>query len=1271
MGQTQEHRVQYTISATDDGLPGVKSLVEGLSEAAVESAGLKEEAVKVAAELRNVGLQQAAVDTLRDLGSEGRALSAQLNQATEELERLARAKGEAAARAKTLADAERQAGADVDAARADMQGMQQTLKDLQAGNEAAARGTDEYKASVAQAKSTIAELRVQLQEKQTTLAQAQAATKTAASEERALGNEYGAAMSAARKASEAVGEHRKAMEGARDAARSLGVDTGNLAGENDRLKVAAQDARKGLDALAVGAEKVRQRQADADAVLKEFQADLRKLTTEGPQAPAGLEEAFKRLGLNGVKRAETAIHELQVALAQVRNSPDVLGKDKEAAVAAFNKRLAELKAEANGAAASTDRLTRSTDGARTAIASAAHKAVAWTTALVGLNQLKDLVGDVIATGAAFENLETRLGNLLGGTEAAGEAMGMIKDLASTTPFAVSDMAESFIKLTAFGLQPTEQQMRSLADVAANLGGGTEVLTGVTLALGQAWTKGKLQGEEILQLAERGVPVWDALAAATGRSVPELQKMSAAGELGRDVISKLIDELGRMNEGASDELMRTFAGAVSNAKDAIEEFFTLIADSGALDWLTEKIRDLLAEFDRMKETGELKEAAQGIADGFVVVAETAEVVVRTLIEMAPAIEMAVTAWLGFKAINIATTLYAAATAMTTMAAGAGSAAAGMSTAAVAATALGVAIKRLLAATGVGLLLVAIGEVGVRLLGVGEEAKKAGDDVEDGLGRAEEASRKAGDAAKAAAVEQARLVKEVATAAEARAKAVKDAAENEVKAVEAVAATRNADAAVALQELETKRLLADQSVEMAKALGDEKVAIQARVTQMEIDIEISEAKIRTLRTEAENTVAVAKAKLAEVRVSSDVDAAKEAELEGSIRLAEGRLKEADAMERGIDVQRERLEQAKRASQLDKEAAEASRALTIARQGEAQVAIASLQTDKELARQAEEMARLMGDEIGVRDAKIQQLQIEIKIINAKADASRIEAEGSVAVAQARLAELKASNELTPVKEAEINAAIKLGQAKIKEAEAMRASAGLVEKQIDLLRDGANAADDFASSLEGAGKRGRRAMGDLRQSISEVISSAEQLNDLMREDGLRGEDYLRERNKRVGSKEAAAEERKRTGVDRDGFSVDDRGNRITMGGDLTSLTGIANFLKQAGLDAQQAKQLALEFSDGKGGIPYLNNPGQMRYGGATSTMSEALLKAAERITFGVGSAGASSVGGNNSQSTGPGKNYNIKLDGGKGRRAGFRFSTQEDADEALKAIEVAAGRS
>lgn len=103
-----------------------------------------------------------------------------------------------------------------------------------------------------------------------------------------------------------------------------------------------------------------------------------------------------------------------------------------------------------------------------------------------------------------------------------------------------------------------------------------------------------------------------------------------------------------------------------------------------------------------------------------------------------------------------------------------------------------------------------------------------------------------------------------------------------------------------------------------------------------------------------------------------------------------------------------------------------------------------------------------------------------------------------------------------------------------------------------------------------------------------------------------------KLSTEQLAEAERKRLNVDKDGFTLDKNGSRLNAGGDLTTLTGIKNFLKQAGLNDDQAQKTALEFSDGRGNIPYLDNPGQKQYGGFGDTISAALLKAAEKITFG-----------------------------------------------------------
>ena len=70
------------------------------------------------------------------------------------------------------------------------------------------------------------------------------------------------------------------------------------------------------------------------------------------------------------------------------------------------------------------------------------------------------------------------------------------------------------------------------------------------ASGQAWAEQKLQGEEILQLVEPGVPIWSLLEKVTGKNTQELQKLSSAGKLGRDTIKLLTQEIGKSSEGAA-------------------------------------------------------------------------------------------------------------------------------------------------------------------------------------------------------------------------------------------------------------------------------------------------------------------------------------------------------------------------------------------------------------------------------------------------------------------------------------------------------------------------------------------------------------------------------------------------------------------------------------------------------------------------------------------------------------------------------------------------
>lgn len=151
------------------------------------------------------------------------------------------------------------------------------------------------------------------------------------------------------------------------------------------------------------------------------------------------------------------------------------------------------------------------------------------------------------------------------------------------------------------------------------------------------------------------------------------------------------------------------------------------------------------------------------------------------------------------------------------------------------------------------------------------------------------------------------------------------------------------------------------------------------------------------------------------------------------------------------------------------------------------------------------------------------------------------------------------------------------------------------------------FEVVLDGAG----RATLKLRDAQNDAMQSAQGLAGALREVTNARERDIEAREKANALKEReTALENKRLGRDASGFSTDKNGKTVNAGSDLGTLTGIAAFLKNAGIkDDETARRIAREFADEKGNVQFFNNPGQKRYGG--DTLSHALLKAAEKETF------------------------------------------------------------
>ncbi|PHS84684.1 tail protein [Aeromonas dhakensis] len=369
-----------------------------------------------------------------------------------------------------------------------------------------------------------------------------------------------------------------------------------------------------------------------------------------------------------------------------------------------------LQRELTKSVAQTERLGRELSqggqqvgGFQGAIGSLTGRLVALAGTWFGIQTLTTQLTAMFQTGDQAERLDVQLKAVMGSIVGGKEASAWIQDFAKNTPLQLDEVTQVFVRLKAFGIDPMAGAMQGIVDQAFKLGGSFEEVQGISLALGQAWAKQKLQGEEILQLIERGVPVWQLLEQVTGKNTAELQKLSEAGKLGRDTISALMNEIAAQSSGAAANNMSLLSGLISNAQDNLAKFYRMVAENGALTWLKNQLASLNREFDQMAQDGRLQAWAQRLSDGFITMGETLKSLIQTLSEWRTALTVLAQAWVGLKIvgwIGDLRSLYAQFIALPTATA---TAAGGMTTAgtvaagaAIGVRALGAAVRGLLAA-----------------------------------------------------------------------------------------------------------------------------------------------------------------------------------------------------------------------------------------------------------------------------------------------------------------------------------------------------------------------------------------------------------------------------------------------------------------------------------------------------------------------------------------------------------------------------------------------
>ena len=166
---------------------------------------------------------------------------------------------------------------------------------------------------------------------------------------------------------------------------------------------------------------------------------------------------------------------------------------------------------------------------------------------------------------SIEQAEAKLTGL--GHSADGVTAIMDSALASVkgTAFGLGEAAGVAASAVAAGIKPGDDLTRTLKLVAdAAVIGGTS-MGDMGAIFNKVATSGKVQGEVLAQLGDRGIPIIQLLADEMGVAASEVADMGAEGKISFDTFRNAIEKgMG----GAAQSAGQTFSGAMDNAKAAL-------------------------------------------------------------------------------------------------------------------------------------------------------------------------------------------------------------------------------------------------------------------------------------------------------------------------------------------------------------------------------------------------------------------------------------------------------------------------------------------------------------------------------------------------------------------------------------------------------------------------------------------------------------------------------------------------------------------------------
>lgn len=191
-----------------------------------------------------------------------------------------------------------------------------------------------------------------------------------------------------------------------------------------------------------------------------------------------------------------------------------------------------------------------------------------------VSQLKDFAFQVAKVRGEFQQLEIAFSTMLQSKSKADDLMNQLIQTATTTPFNMSDIANSAKQLLAYGVEADKvnETLIRLGDIAAGL---SIPINDLAFLYGTTMVQGRMYTQDLNQFLGRGIPLTAELAKQFGVSQSKVKSLVEEGKVGFPEVEKAIISLtseGSKFGGLMEKQSQSIAGQMANIEDAIEQMF---------------------------------------------------------------------------------------------------------------------------------------------------------------------------------------------------------------------------------------------------------------------------------------------------------------------------------------------------------------------------------------------------------------------------------------------------------------------------------------------------------------------------------------------------------------------------------------------------------------------------------------------------------------------------------------------------------------------------